>query len=193
MKKFNFIIGKKQIIIASLVLILGVAIYLNWQFASSDKALTVADVLGAKSQTSSSPKYGEAQLVDANKNSSESNTESEDYFTKARMDKKASQDEASESLEAILSKSDISDEERANATAQSIRISEMSQKETSIEEQVKAKGFDDCVAYVESDRVNVTVKAENGDITAQQAAQIKDIIINTTGVDASNIVVTPVS
>lgn len=188
MKKFNFIVGKKQIIVASLVLILGVAIYLNWQFASSDKALTVADVLGSNQQTSSNPKYGEAQLVDSNKNSSSSD---EDYFTRARMDKKASYDEASDALNTILAKTDISDEERANATAQSIKISEMSQKETSIEEQVKAKGFDDCVAYVENDRVNVTVKC--GEINAQQAAQIKDIIINTTGVDPSGIVVTPVN
>lgn len=34
--KANFIIGKKQIILASLVLILGVAVYLNWAFANKD-------------------------------------------------------------------------------------------------------------------------------------------------------------
>jgi stage III sporulation protein AH len=34
--KANFIISKKQIILASLVLILGVAVYLNWQFANKD-------------------------------------------------------------------------------------------------------------------------------------------------------------
>lgn len=34
--KANFIVGKKQIILASLVLILGVAVYLNWAFAKED-------------------------------------------------------------------------------------------------------------------------------------------------------------
>ncbi len=32
--KANIILGKKQLVLASLVLILGVAVYLNWQFAS---------------------------------------------------------------------------------------------------------------------------------------------------------------
>lgn len=33
--KANFILGKKQIILASLVLVLGVAVYLNWSFAKN--------------------------------------------------------------------------------------------------------------------------------------------------------------
>lgn len=33
----NFIIGKRQIILASLVVVLGAAVYLNWQFAGKDK------------------------------------------------------------------------------------------------------------------------------------------------------------
>ena len=42
MKK-NFILGKKQIILASLVVILGAAVYLNWQFANSGADLDVTD------------------------------------------------------------------------------------------------------------------------------------------------------
>lgn len=41
--KANFIFGKKQIVLASLVLILGAAVYLNWQFASSNEDLTLAN------------------------------------------------------------------------------------------------------------------------------------------------------
>ncbi|MEG0693223.1 MAG: SpoIIIAH-like family protein [Oscillospiraceae bacterium] len=43
--KANFILGKKQIILASLVLILGVAVYLNWQFANSDNDLSLQTAL----------------------------------------------------------------------------------------------------------------------------------------------------
>ena len=78
----------------------------------------------------------------------------------------------------------------ANATQQSMQLAQMASYESDIENQVKAKGFADCVAYVEADRVNVTVKAD--DLDASQAAQIKDIIVSTTGVDPSSIVVTPV-
>lgn len=43
--KANFILGKKQIVLASLVLILGVAVYLNWQFANSNDDLTATNTL----------------------------------------------------------------------------------------------------------------------------------------------------
>ena len=39
--KLNAIIGKRQIILAGLVLVLGVAVYLNWEFNKGD-LLTVA-------------------------------------------------------------------------------------------------------------------------------------------------------
>ena len=42
MKKF----GKKQIVLASLVLALGAAVYLNWQFAGTNK-LPVGEDFGA--------------------------------------------------------------------------------------------------------------------------------------------------
>ncbi len=184
MKKFNLIIGKRQIILSSLVLILGIAVYLNWQFSvGDDGAISVMDVLGTgKTQTSSSQNYGEAELV--------STPKINDYFAQARLDKKNSHDEATEGINKLLSSSEISSDQRANATAQVLKITEMNEQETSIENQVKAKGFEDCVAYVEADRVNVTVKAK--DMNAQQASQIKDIIVSTTGVSASSIVVTPI-
>lgn len=188
MKKLNMIIGKKQIIVASLVLILGVAVYLNWQFASSQEALTVADILGTGSssmQTVSNPStYGEAELV------SNQNVAVTDYFTQARLDKQEAEDEAADAISTILSSNDLTEDERANATTQSMQLAQAASYETDIENQVKAKGFEDCIAYVEADRVNVTVKA--ADLNASQAAQIKDIIVSVTGVDPSCIVVTPV-
>ena len=185
MKKFNVIIGKRQIIISSLVLILGIAVYLNWQFAAGDEgAISVMDILGtsSKAQSTSGQNYGEAELVSTPKIS--------DYFTQARLDKKNSHDEAAEDINKLLSSSEMTGDQKASATTQALKITEMNEQETSIENQVKAKGFEDCVAYVEADRVNVTVKAP--DMNAQQAAQIKDIIIGTTGMSASNIVITPI-
>jgi len=43
-KKFNLVIGKRQIVIASLLVTLSVAAFLNWQFATGDQAVTVMDV-----------------------------------------------------------------------------------------------------------------------------------------------------
>lgn len=43
--KANFIIGKKQIILASLVVILGAAVYLNWNFANTNDNLDLTNTL----------------------------------------------------------------------------------------------------------------------------------------------------
>lgn len=57
--KANFILGKKQIILASLVLILGAAVYLNWQFASKDGDLALTDQLtNAGTQTTAGAASG---------------------------------------------------------------------------------------------------------------------------------------
>ena len=39
----NMIVGKKQIVLASLVVALGVAVYLNYQFAGQDLDLVTAN------------------------------------------------------------------------------------------------------------------------------------------------------
>lgn len=44
--KANFILGKKQIVLASLVLILGAAVYLNWKFASNNNDFEATDTIG---------------------------------------------------------------------------------------------------------------------------------------------------
>lgn len=178
--KMNMIIGKKQIVLASLVLILGIAIYLNWQFANSDQSLTVTDVLNG--DTSSQTNYGEAELVDS--------TTDSDYFEKARLEKQKTRDEATETISQLLEKTDLSSEERTTATNEVMSIAKLMESETAIENKVKAKGFEDCIAYLDNEKADVVVKVT--DMTAAQAAQIKDIIMGETTVDPSNITITPV-
>lgn len=59
--------------------------------------------------------------------------------------------------------------------------------ETSIENQVKAKGFTDCVAFCTNGKVKVVVKPGEGELGAQQVSQIKDIVLSTCEIDVKNI------
>jgi len=52
--KANVILGKKQIILASLVLILGAAVYLNWQFADKSGDLALTEGLSGEEPVSAS-------------------------------------------------------------------------------------------------------------------------------------------
>ena len=54
----NMILNKRHIILAALVLVLGIAVYLNWVYGGEDLTLT--------EQMQTAKNYGDAQLVDAN-------------------------------------------------------------------------------------------------------------------------------
>lgn len=190
MKKFNFIIGKRQIMISTLILILAIAAYLNW-LAAGDQSITVMDVLTPKktetnsqnieNEEESNSNYGTAELV-----SSQTTT---DYFNQAKLQKTTSHAETSDALQQIIDSKTTSDDNRNEATQQALKLAESEKKENSIENQVRTKGFEDCVAYVDKDNVNVVVKTK--EMNPTQAAQIKDIIVNVTKEKPCNIVITP--
>ena len=65
------------------------------------------------------------------------------------------------------------------------RITSNTTAENKMETLIKAKGFEDCVVYIEDQTVSVMVKTP--DLVASEAAQIKDIVLGNTEVDNENI------
>ena len=172
--KFNMILGKKQIVLASLVLVLGVAIYLNYNFSKTGEPY---DITTAVSTAEEGPEtYGEAQLTAA---------EADEYFTQARLERKKARDEAVETLASTLKDAKLSDEDKDLAAAKALEVSRQMESEVNIETLVKAKGFADCLAIVDDESVKVVVKTEG--LNAEQAAQIKNIILEETDVLAENV------
>lgn len=173
--KLNMILGKKQIVLASLVLVLGVAIYLNYAFSKEGNPYDITAGTSV-SDTGNTETYGEAQLTGA---------ETDAYFVQARLDRKKARDEAVETLANTLKDAELTDEEKELATAKALEVSRQMESEANIETLVKAKGFADCLAIVDTDSVKVVVKTQGLD--AEQAAQIKNIILEETGVLAENV------
>ena len=190
MKKLNLIIGKRQIIIITLLITLGIAAALNFQFATSDQAVTVMDISDKNDKNSSTkkannettnPTYGEAEAVSNN-----------NYFTRARLTQKACQDEKKENLNKLLSSQNLTQEQRAEITDKALKLNEQNSQINSIVSQVKSKGFENCIAYI--DETNGTAQVTVGvkdNIEPDEVAQIKNIVVDVTGFSASNIVVNP--
>ena len=57
---------------------------------------------------------------------------------------------------------------------------------------VKAKGFVDCVAFLDGGRANLTVQTPDGQLSADQVAQIRDIVVAKASVPAHNITIVEV-
>ena len=170
--KMSVILGKKQIILASLVTILGIAVYLNYIFTDTGNA----DLL--------TERYGEAQLTGAEVSES-------DYFTEARLSRRKARDEAIETLAQTLGAEQTDDGEKELAAEKALAVSAQIESENKIETLVKAKGFTECLAYVDSGSARLVVQTEG--LTAETANQIKNIILEETGLSAENISIEEIS
>ena len=178
----------------TLAVALGVAVYLNWEYAkTADESLiadasaqntVVMDELAVETQTETADKnYGEAQLVSVNKKSGS------DFFEQARLNRTKSRDEALDSLKKSLKGSNLSGAEKDQLTKELSAQIDHINTENEIETLIKAKGFADCVVFIDDGKVNVTVMTSSDSLQADEVAQIRDAVLSRCDVSAQDICV----
>lgn len=199
--------ANQRMTILTLMVALGAAVYLNWEYAKSTEIAVDAQPAGAQVEvtelsaegddavvTDALPtdveegdkNYGEAQLVSVGE------ADGSSFFDNARMSRTKTRDEALDTLQKTLKKSKLSDEEKKTMTEELSKTVENIELESEIESLVKAKGFVDCVAFVDSDKVNLTVMTSNDGLTKEEVAQIRDIVLSKCKVTARDITVVEV-
>ena len=188
--------SKRQLTILTLILALGVAVYLNWEYAKTDSSFLLPtqtqaeeDALLANAQAEDAPvmealpdkNYGEAQLVSVSENSSDQ------YFETARLTRTKTRDGALDKLQQSLKATGLTEEEKAQLKdTLSSTISNIS-LESDIENLVKAKGFADCVVFIDGENVDLAVKTGPEGLSKNEVAQLRDIILGKVQTSAQNI------
>lgn len=175
--KLNFRLGKKHIILACLTLLLGIAVYANYELSKTE--IKPTDIVDGIDMSSA---YGELQYVNG---TGFTDLSSDDYFAQARLNKLTSRDEAVETLKMVLGGGDITGEELATYTEDAVALSSLIESETVIEDLVKASGFEDCVVYLDGENASIVVKSDG--LTPSQAAQIKEILLSEVDILNENI------
>ena len=182
-----------------------IAVYLNWQYANADlplageettlqvsaeadTPLAVQDELMTEAEATSGvgKNYGEAQLV------SVANSSGAEFFEEARLKRDKAHDEALDTIRKTLKSSSLSSEEKKEYTAQIAANLEDLHAENEIETLIRAKGFADCLCFLQSGRADLTVMTAGDGLTGAQVAQIRDVVLNKSSVTAQNITVTEV-
>ena len=169
--------GKRQLILASLVLALGAAVYLNWQFAgtkvqSEDGVLPETEPADGATESSAAEETAAAVSASAK-------------LSDARLTRQTARDEAVELLEDILKDDSAEVAVKQAAVDEAAVIAQNILKETNIESLIEAKGFTECVAYINGESCTVVV---NGDMEDEQNALIvRDIAVSESGVSAENV------
>ena len=183
MKKPTVIIGKKQILLSALTLLLGGAVYLNYVLADGNGLLdptllrTDPDAVTA-AEADDLANYGTAEMVSAAASKS-------DYFAQARLDRQSSRDYAVQTLQSILGGGDLSKDEMVTNAIDAVNLSKQSEKESVIENLILSQGFSDCVVYLDGQTAKVVV--ESSGLKPDQAAAIKEIVLSESDVAAEGI------
>lgn len=197
MKKPNLIIGKKQIILACLTMILGIAVYVNYILADSDGLISpdenmvkVNDDVSTNTNDTNntdnqSENYGDTEFVNIGEVDTSTDTNSSDYFAQARLDRLTSRDNAIQTIQTAIGGGDLTEDEMVTKALEAVSISQLSESESTIETLIKATGIEDCIVYLETDSAKVVVKSTG--LTPQQVASIKEIIVSEITVPAENI------
>ncbi len=163
MKRINVILGKKQIVVASLTVLLGAAVAANFMLTDdkpdiTDNATEVAN-------------YGEAAYV----SDTSAQEASSAYFAQARLDKQNSRDEAVEVLRSMYQGGDLTVDELSMVEEDAATLTQLIETETKIETLLKAQGFEDVLCYLDEDSANIIVKTAGLD--AAGAAKIKSTLL----------------
>lgn len=170
---------KKQLLIATLVIGLSLAVYLNWQFSSLNGDFTVSDILSGEKH------YGESLLVDG-----EVNNEECEALINARINRDSARAEAREAIASVLADTTLDETSISELTAQTAKLSAAIEMEGKIESVIKAKGMNS-VVYITDSGANVTVEAKET-LTSSQAVQIQEAIMTESGIKAEKIVIVEV-
>ncbi len=179
---------KNQIIITSLAIMIAVAGYLNYSGRIFGEETTDND-LAAKDLLDISLEDSETEIIETPGEAVLTSQSAEGFIAEARLAKEQVRAKNKEALLEIIDNQNLSDEQKQDAVAQMIAMTEIAEQETAAETLIMAKGFEEVVVSLTATSADVVVSGV--ELTEANRAQIEDIIIRKTEISPENIVITP--
>lgn len=180
------VLKKKEVVATALVVLIGVAGYLNWSYQDTIR------VTDGESYIEEVKKLGEAEYVSSDKTDvSDDEEETKEtaaeasYFTEAKMSKDNSRSKALEILNQTAVNESFDNEVRKQAQNKIVMIAENTEKEAIIENIARAKGYKDISVYIDGENVEIIVKKK--DFSSADVKTIKEIVTAELNTSAKNI------
>ena len=204
------VLKKKEIIAASLVVLIGVAGYLNWSYQDTIR------VQDGESFVETGKKLGEAQYVNAvdeveetsegeeasseaketTAENAENNSEdtaqtvettsgSDNYFEQARLNKEASRSKSLEILNNTAENESFDAEIRQKAGDKILAVANNVQKESEIESIAQSKGYSEICVYVDDSEANVMVRKDG--FSDEDVVKLTAIVTEQLKISAQNV------
>ena len=169
------IVRKRQVAAVSLILLIGIAGYLNFAITSDETDPNVAVMYNDAAK-----KLGEAKMV-----SSQEEPARNEYFTNARLDREKKRDESIEMLTEIINSTGSDAESKEAAKTQIEMLSNFTDCEVIAENMIKAKGFSDCVVFMGENVTSIAVMTDG--LSEADAASIIQAAVDTGACSADQV------
>lgn len=181
-KKFFKNLGKRNIMLACSVLLIGAAIALNWVLFGSEPEKSGFDYSASAGMSDSDISVLNKDTQGAGADVKE---DSASYFSTSLINRQRARDEAIEVLQGVVDNEGAAEEVKTKAMNEISQIALDMDNESKIETLVQSKGFEQCVAVVSGGTASVIVKSES--LLDSQISQINEIVYEQTGILPENI------
>lgn len=161
---------KKNVIALAILATVCGGIYVNWQYGQDQAAANLTDTLDADKILSADTLVMSSTDVSENTQNTMS-----DYFAAVRLSRQEARDSAVTLLQEAMAYSDDAESVQSNEQLESIVQTALC--EAQIESLVIAKGYTDCVAYINEEGISVAVASPEGGLLQEDVAVIADIIM----------------
>jgi stage III sporulation protein AH len=171
---------KRNIVIITVLLFVCVAVYLNWSY-NNKWGTANSDMVNAEDMAMSDAE--EEYMAVEGEEDGMASTEMDpvsDYFAEARLTRQQSRDEALKLLEIAAGNENASQEVIDSAMDEIAVMATWSMQESQIENLLLAKGFSDCVAFINEDKITIAVPAPMEGLSEVEVARITDTITSET-------------
>ena len=176
--------GKRNLIIAGAVIMIGLAVYVNWIFFAGDNK---DDSFNYDQSAGMNTNYGTTLGTGSNTgNTGNTATDTASYFSSVQVSRQKARDEALEVLNSVVDNDNATDQVKAEAVAEIRQIAAEMENEAKIESLIKTKGYAQCVAVISGENVSIVVQHE-GELSAAALAQINAIVYEQTGISPAGI------
>lgn len=183
-KTKSFKKATKPLILAACVAVVGISVYADWNYTKKNLNGPESYIYNTAVSGERAKILGEATFV-GNTSDSAGITEQEGYFANAAYERQRSRDETLELLQTVVDSSESMPDAKNKALENMTQIASYIESEANIETLIKAKGFEDCVAVISDNSVNVIVKTTG--LLTYEVAQIREIVMNELKIPAENI------
>ena len=179
-RRVKSVFNQRTLIMCAMLAVLVVTGALSIQYTRRTEQTAQEDATAR--ETAQSQTQSDAQPT-------EETTETGSFFTDYRSERNSVRAQEVANLDSIIQNTATKQETLDEAQARKLELTDMMEKEVTVEGLLRAKGFSQAIVTLSPESVNVVVA--DASVTSQQAAQILQIVQNETGQPAQNVKIIP--